>query len=171
MTETDRLDRNAKRLNTCAKWIRPKIAAIISDLTSHGFRPRIQESYRSPADQLEAYNTGHSKLRFGFHNVTVKLKGNGLVIPCACAVDLYDDDNPLTPSIKYLLMLTLSARSHGLTTGILWGLTPRQKTVVETALSERRFDTPIRTGWDSWHIEPKGTTAKAIQEKIRNGEL
>jgi hypothetical protein len=29
-------------------------------------RPRIQDARRSPADQLKAFESGHSKLRYGF---------------------------------------------------------------------------------------------------------
>lgn len=42
----------------------------ITEMENRGYRPRIQDGYRSLADQMIAFNTGHSKLKYGFHHVT-----------------------------------------------------------------------------------------------------
>ena len=74
------------------------MASVIEALEGQNIRPRIQQAWRSPAEQLEAFNSGHSKLKFGYHNATGK---NGEKE--ALAVDLLDDDAPLNPSVRYLL--------------------------------------------------------------------
>ena len=98
MTEPKRKQRNADRLLELFPTFRLRLSKVIEELEEMGIRPRIQDAYRSPADQLKAFNTGHSKLRFGFHNVT---GANGEKE--SLAVDLLDDDNPLQLSKAYLL--------------------------------------------------------------------
>jgi len=66
-----------------------KIKAVIETLEAEGLRPRIQDAWRSEADQLIAFKNGNSKLKFGFHNVT---GNNGKKE--SLAVDMLDDDHP-----------------------------------------------------------------------------
>ncbi len=139
---------NLERIHSLDKTFALKVSAVLTDLERHGYRPRIQEGYRSPADQLEAYNTGHSKLKFGFHNIT----GQG-GSPRACAVDILDDDRPLSASTRFNLMLASSAWAHELDTGTLWGLTARQRGVVLAAVAAKEFDKPVRLGWDEGHVQ------------------
>ncbi|MGD0948541.1 MAG: hypothetical protein ABSA52_14035 [Candidatus Binatia bacterium] len=70
MTEEERQRRNAERLTELYRTFRTRIASVIDSLESQGIRPRIQDAWWSPDDQLQAFNSGHSKLKFGFHNVT-----------------------------------------------------------------------------------------------------
>src|SRR5262245_51777863 len=114
MTEPNRLARNQDKLAEIYSPVRSKFAAVIADLEGHGFRPRIQEAWRSPADQLVAFNSGHSKLKFGLHNATGSSGSKE-----ALAIDIVDDDQPLQESRKFTLMTSASARSHGLDSGIL----------------------------------------------------
>jgi hypothetical protein len=63
MNEQARQTRNAQKLLELYPTFRKRLAAVIADLESRGLRPRIQDAWRSPADQLIAFNTGHSKIR------------------------------------------------------------------------------------------------------------
>jgi hypothetical protein len=161
MNEERRKARNEQRLGELHPPFARRISQVIGDLEKAGYRPRIQEAYRSPEKQLEAYSSGHSKLKYGFHNVTAD---DGT--PESLAVDLYDDDRPLNPTTAYLLQLSAAAWKRGLATGILWGLDGRQKQIVTAAIEARDWQRKVRVGWDPWHIEPSGITvaqAKAGQ--------
>src|SRR5881394_952362 len=100
MTEPQRQQRNAAKLLELFPAFRNRISQVIIDLEAMGVRPRIQDAYRSPEDQLIAFNSGHSKLKFGFHNVTGP---NGEKE--SLAVDMLDDDSPLNLSKSFLLKL------------------------------------------------------------------
>ncbi|MBI1780588.1 MAG: hypothetical protein HYR66_04385, partial [Sphingobacteriales bacterium] len=104
MTEPQRQQRNADRLLELFPTFHQRIAKVIADLEAINVRPRIQDAYRSPADQLKAFNSGHSKLKFGFHNVT---GANGQKE--SLAVDMLDDDSPLKTSTAYVLKLAWAA--------------------------------------------------------------
>jgi len=65
---------------------------VISDLEADGLGPRVQDAWRPAEDQLKAFKSGHSKLKFGIHNVTGV---NGFKE--ALAIDLLDDNAPLNP--------------------------------------------------------------------------
>jgi hypothetical protein len=158
MDEAARIKRNDDRLTECFPEFAPRIKAVLAALEAQQFRPRIQEAYRSPEDQLQAFNTGFSKVKFGFHNIT---GANGVKEALAC--DVLDDDNPLTPSTRYLLALALAARSQGLQTGILWGLPAPLAAGVEGALATGNLDSVIKVGWDPTHTEVTGLTITAAK--------
>jgi hypothetical protein len=161
MTEPDRLKRNEERLKELFPTFADRIGKIITDLEAAGVRPRIQEAYRSPEDQLKAFNGGFSKLKFGFHNVT-GASGN----PESLAVDMLDDDQPLNPSAGYLLRLATVAQKQGFETGILWGLPANLQQAVKTAITSGDFNAQVKVGWDPTHIQPTGIT---VQE-AKNGK-
>ena len=73
-------------------------------------------TYRSPAEQLEAYNTGHSQLKFGNHNVT-----DATGKPAARAIDVVVLVNGHTTwdSVYYYPLIELAER-HGLVSGGSW---------------------------------------------------
>lgn len=153
MTEPKRKQRNAERLLELFPAFRARIANIISELETEGIRPRIQDAYRSPADQLIAFNTGHSKLKFGFHNVTGSNNEKE-----SLAVDMLDDDNPLNISTRFLLKLAHASEKNGLTTGIRWGLPAKLRSAIDNALAAGDWDAPVKIGWDPTHVEPVGIT-------------
>ena len=153
MTEDQRRLRNTQRLRELFPSFRERIAAIIQDLEDQGLRPRIQDAWRSREKQLELFNQGFSKVKFGFHNVTGR---NGEKE--ALAVDLLDDDAPLNPSPRYLLMLAGAARMRGCRTGILWGVPDQMQSAIITAIDMEDFDAPVKIGWDPTHVEPLGIT-------------
>ena len=139
MREPDRQGRNQNRLQECHAVYAKKVAAVIQDMEQLGFRPRIQDAWRSPEKQREAFKSGKSKVKFGFHNTTGP-QGNKE----ALAVDMLDDDDPLKPSTRYVLSLAAVARSHGLLTGILWNLPDAARQRTDAAVREQDFDARIQ---------------------------
>jgi hypothetical protein len=163
MTETARKQRNAERLAELYPTFRNRVVAVIADLEAQGLRPRIQDAYRSPEDQLVAFNAGHSKLKFGFHNVTGK---NGQKE--SLAVDMLDDNNPTSMKSSYLLQLAAAAEKQGLITGIRWGVdTPTMVAAIDTAIATQNWKAPVKIGWDPTHIEPKGLTVAQAKAGTR----
>jgi hypothetical protein len=162
MHENQRKKWNAEKLAELYPPFGDKIGAILIELESFGFRPRIQEAWRSEADQLKAFNSGHSQLKFGFHNVT---GANGRKE--SLAIDLVDDDiinNRKTKysSAEFLLRLEAATRRQGLMTGISFGLEKFQGAMelIEAAISNGDFLAPIKHfGWDPGHIQPRDMTA------------
>jgi len=153
MTEAARLNRNNLMLLQCWPAFARKIKAVLTDLEGHGWRPRIQCAWRSPAAQLKAYRSGHSKVTFSYHNATSK---NGQ--PEALAVDILDDDHPLDPPTRYLLMLASSAQAHGLQSGIRWGLSTWRRRKIDEAIAGKQWDAKLSVGWDPCHVEVTGLT-------------
>ena len=161
MNEEQRKKRNADRLVELYPSFRNKIRAVLADLEAQGLRPRIQDAWRSPEDQLAAFNSGHSKLKFGFHNVT-GVDGTKE----ALAVDMLDDDHPAQEGSEYLLQLAAAAQKQGLVTGIGWGLPPKLRDAINDAIAHADWKAPVKIGWDPTHTEPTGITpaqAKAGQ--------
>ena len=153
MKEVARLARNKQRLTECFGVFAKALKAVITDLEKAGFRPRIQDAWRSPEDQLKAFNSGNSKLKFGFHNVT---GSNGEQE--SLAVDLLDDNSPTNPSTRYLLNLAAAAEAHGLSTGIRWGLPKKLRQGIDLAIKNKDFTSPVKVGWDPAHVEVTGLT-------------
>jgi hypothetical protein len=153
MDENARRARNAQKLTELYPIFRVRVSAVIQSLEGQGIRPRIQEAWRSPQAQLDAFSSGHSKLKFGFHNIC----GAGGT-PESLAVDLLDDDNPLSPATSYLLQVAAAARVQQLNTGIRWGLPAALAAAIDAALTAKNWTAPVKVGWDPTHIEPMGLT-------------
>lgn len=153
MTEEARKQRNADRMAELFPTFRNRLLRVIADLEAMGERPRIQDAWRSPEDQLKAFRSGHSQIKFGFHNVT---GSNGE--KQALAVDLLDDNHPLNMGTKYLLKLALASEQNGLATGIRWGLPEKLRTGINDALAQQAFDAKVKIGWDPSHVQPTGIT-------------
>lgn len=153
MTEEKRKQRNKDRLTELYPDFRKKIQAVIKALESQGLRPRIQDAWRSPADQLAAYKAGYSKLKYGFHNVTGPDGRKE-----SLAVDLLDDNQPLNPRSNYLLQVAAIAEEVGLITGIRWGLPANLRAAIDQAIANKDWGATVKIGWDPTHIEPTGLT-------------
>lgn len=151
MNEAARKQRNQQRLTECFPKFAQRVEAVIKDLEAQGFRPRIQDAHRSIADQLIAFKNGFAKVKFGFHNVT---GANGKSE--ALAVDLLDDDKPLNPSRKYIILLAEAAQAHGLHPGSFFGLPQTLRAGLSKAIQEHNFDPKIKIGFDPTHIEVTG---------------
>jgi hypothetical protein len=126
---------------------------VITELEGKGLRPRIQDAWRSPGDQLKAFNNGNSKLKFGFHNVT-----SGTGSPESLAVDMLDDDSPLASGKPYLLQLAAAAEKAGLMTGVRWGVPKALVGAIDAAIAAKDWDANVKIGWDPTHVEPTGIT-------------
>jgi hypothetical protein len=157
--EPDRIARNKSRLAELHPAFRVKVENVIALLEAQGFRPRIQDAWRSPADQMKAFKSGRSKVSWGFHNATSPAGKKE-----ALAVDMLDDDNPLASSHRYLLALAhAAAKVGGLRTGILWGVPAGLKPATEKAYLSGTFDAKVKIGWDPTHLEPTGLSVAAAR--------
>jgi hypothetical protein len=154
MTEEQRKQRNNEKLQELYPTFRKRLEALIADLESRGLRPRIQDAWRSPDDQLKAFNTGHSKLKYGFHNVTGK---NGAKE--SLAVDMLDDDFPLASRKMYLLQLEDAAKKQGLITGIRWGVPASLIPAIDQAIANKEWNKDVKIGWDPTHVQPTDITS------------
>lgn len=152
MNEAARKQRNQQRLTECFPKFASRVDAVIKDLEAQGFRPRIQDAHRTIAAQIDAFNHGFSKVRFGFHNVTgAGGKSESL------AVDLLDEDHPTdTPPRKYIILLAEAAQAHGLHPGSFFGLTQNLRAGLTKAIQDHDFDSHIKIGFDPTHIEATG---------------
>jgi hypothetical protein len=153
MNEQQRRERNDQRVSELWPAFGAKIKAVIAELESQSLRPRIQDGYRSPADQLIAFQTGHSKLKYGFHNVT----GTGGKKE-SLAVDMLDDDHPAQEKSEYLLRLAAAAESQGLVSGIRWGLPVNLSNAIDAAIANKDWKANVKVGWDPSHVQPTGIT-------------
>ncbi|MEO6023298.1 MAG: hypothetical protein ABIP64_09315 [Burkholderiales bacterium] len=151
MEESKRQERNKQRLEELYPTFRHRLKRVISELEAAGLRPRIQDAWRSPVDQLKAFKSGHSKLKYGFHNVTGP---NGE--KQSLAVDMVDDNNPLNSGRAYLLQLAAAALRQGLHTGIAWGLPKNLSDAIEHAIAAQSWTQNVKIGWDPSHVEPAG---------------
>ena len=147
MTEARRLIRNATRLGECHPWFRDRLERVLSGLESRGYRPRIQDAWRSPERQKELLDEGFTKVRWGFHNAT---KANGA--PDSLAADVLDDDFPLNPRRAFLLALAQFADEVDLDTGIAWGLPPAIAQMLNEAIADGA-SWKGKLGWDPCHVE------------------
>jgi hypothetical protein len=154
MKEADRMARNEQRLSECFPTFAKRIEAVIEEMENRGFRPRIQDAHRTIEDQLKAFNKGFSDVKFGFHNVT---GNNGK--PESLAVDLLDDDHPLSPPRKYSITLAHVAQQHQLHSGIFFRLrTGPEREALQNAIDNLDFSPRVRIGFDPTHLEPAGMT-------------
>ncbi len=160
MREIDRKERNRKRLGECHSGFSFKVSQLIHKLEQEGFRPRIQDAWRSPAEQKKKFDTGRSKLEWGFHNACKEDN-----TPEALAVDLLDDDQPLAPSKPYVLALAAHAADLDLRTGVLWGLPQDLRDATRAAIEARDFDAAVKIGWDPTHVEVTGISLDAAREE------
>lgn len=160
MTDSELTNRNIDKLAECNPWLRAKVGAILRDLQGHGYRPRIQEAWRSPADQILACLEGRSKVRWGFHNATGKAN-----LPDALAADIVLDDCPYEEPREFLLKLYSSAKAHGLETGILFGLSAVNRVRLNKAVAASNWTYSGPIGWDPWHVQPTPSTLTIAQAK------
>jgi len=163
--EIRRHDNNAARLTKLNPYMRPKIAGVLADLETHGYRPEIEaEVWRSPAEQARKVAQGYSQTLFSFHTATTR---DGR--PDSLAADIVDvryGDTPHTPT-PYWLTLAAVAESHRLTTGIYWGLSQIARKRIHAAIQGRNFNAKVATGWDTAHCEPVGITTAQARRGLR----
>jgi hypothetical protein len=161
LPDSQRQMTNDGRLAECDASFAASVRAVIHDLESCGFKPWVAESWRSREDQVQAFALGHSKVKFGFHNVVGSRRE-----PRAYAVDLIDIPGAGAPSQEYALRLSSLAHRYNLHTGILWGLSDQERRVVGKALDAPRILQRIKIGWDPCHLEPADQSLSQILKDI-----
>ncbi|MEK6299470.1 MAG: hypothetical protein AABO41_02015 [Acidobacteriota bacterium] len=164
MTEAARKERNRQRLTECFPKFAARLEAVIKAMEDQGFRQRIQDAHRTIADQRKAFDGGFSRVLFGFHNVTGKEDK-----PEALAVDLLDDDRPLSPNREYLIRLAATAQAQGLQTGIFFGLPQALRRGLSEAIASLDFNPAIKIGFDPTHVEVKGISIAEAKAGKRPG--
>jgi hypothetical protein len=171
MNETQRKKWNTDKLAELYPTFRERISAVVIELEDQGLRPRIQDAWRSEADQLKAFKSKHSQLKYGFHNVTgARGTKEGL------AIDMVDDSLVNNKKVEYtyaefLLRLTAAAQKQGLVSGIRWGLEekyPRGIEAIEKAIADEDWKAPLEHfGWDPAHIQPPDMTPEEAKKGQR----
>ena len=171
MKEADRLRRNSDMIAQLYDPMRQPVRGLLADLSSMGFRPRIQQSYRSAQEQSELAAKGLSQRNFGFHNFDIE------GVPAALAVDLVDDDDPIWPNDwqaraseerdrrrRFVLCAAIYARRYGLSTGIGWGLEEKARAFLLDCVAAGMIRTDLAVGWDPLHVEPAGITVHEVRD-------
>lgn len=162
--ELRRRANNATRLLKIYKPMRPKVAAVLSDLEGKGWRPFIDVGvYRTPAEQMKKFRQGVSKVTWSFHNATNK---DGT--PGSLAADIVDTHwgwSNKCPT-RYWLQIAASAKAHGLETGAYFGLSSPQKAAFYKAVDSKNWNAKVPLGWDASHNQPHNLNMK----KARAGE-
>jgi hypothetical protein len=154
MNDERRTKQNHEMLLKIDKSIRPAVAAVLADLEKQGQRPLIDAGvWRSPAEQLEKFNHGFSKVRWGFHCATTK---DGK--PDSLAADIVDANKMWNASHEFWLRLGASAIAHRLGWGGFFGLPKHMKDGLTAELKHKNFHTPAKLGWDTAHVETARVT-------------
>lgn len=153
MLESQRLANNEAKLAELYPAMRVRVEAVLKELEEAGYRPRIYQAWRSADQQMEAFRQGVSQVMYGFHNVTAS---NGKKE--ALAVDILDDDHPLTAPRHYMLRLAAASEKNGLITGIRWGLPDSYVKKIDDALATQNWSATFNAGWDPVHVEVTGIT-------------
>jgi hypothetical protein len=155
---------NSARILKLNPYMRPKVAAIVSDLEAHGYKPSVDPAvWRTPAQQAAKLKKGYSAVSYSYHNATTP-EGK----PDSLAADIVDirwQWDP--PGNTYWLKLASSAESHNLTTGIYWKLSDTNRKRIRAAIASKDWDAKIVRGQDAAHVEPKGITLAQARKGIR----
>lgn len=162
MTDAARLARNTSKVLELYPAFGARIVTLIAVMESAGYRPRIQQAYRSLAEQQQNLAKGVSEVVWSFHNAT-----NEDGSPAALAVDLLDDDSPLRPRMAYLMRLGIEAKALLLETGILWGLAEGPRSRLAEAITAGRLDWVGPVGWDPTHTQPSDVTLAQAKHGLR----
>lgn len=166
MDDAARHERNKEKLGELHPWMRQRVMGLLVDLEHHGWKPRIQDAWRSPEDQLKAFNSGHSKLKYGYHNITGP---NGEKESFACDI-LREDSTVLVAEREYCIALAHYAQKQELRTGITWGVPKEFQLAIDAAVKLNDTTRPIKIGWDPCHVEPNtGWTLSELATGWRPG--
>ena len=162
MTDELRHQRNAVKLLELQPVFGARIVHLLSAMEAAGYRPRIQQAYRSLEEQQQDLAKGVSEVVWSFHNAK-----NEDGSPAALAVDLLDDDYPTNPRKPYMMRLAIECRALRLETGILWGLSegPRQR--LSDAIAAGQSGWVGAVGWDGCHVQPADVSLAQAKHGMR----
>lgn len=159
MDDKQRRQLNAQRLGRINVNLRPKVAAILTDMESHGLDPLIDGAvWRSAAEQAELKRKGFSKVSYSYHNCSTKAGG-----PDALAADIVSAAVGWNAPKSFWIMLGRCALAHGMDWGGFWGLPQSKRQALHTAIDKREFNSPVSLGWDVAHIEVHGISLLAAR--------
>jgi hypothetical protein len=164
MTETERAERNLERLSECDVVAARRFARLIAALEAEpeGFRPRIQEAWRSAATHAAQLAAGTSLSHWSQHMATGP---NGE--KQALAIDLLDDDYPEPAASQhvwpasfraYLIKIAWHAATLKLRSGILWELEPADRAAMSDAVMLQHWQYQGKFGFDPTHVEVSDVT-------------
>jgi hypothetical protein len=154
-----RKSNNETRLLKLNPYMRPKVAAVVSDLERHGLKPLIDGAiFRTPAEQAALVRKGHSKVLYSYHNAN---SCDGRPRPCnpkadALAADIVDGQLFWKAGTPFWLKLASSAESHDLESGIYWGLSQAKRQTIRNTIRAKRWNDRPVLGWDTAHVEARG---------------
>lgn len=168
-SEARRQADNAARLQKIYPTLRPKVAAVLSDLEHHGHRPLIDfQVHRTPAEQAALVRKGYSHTYYSYHNVTgPKSKQFPKGRPESLAADITDCRWFWNSPQPFWLKLARSAEMHDMNTGIYWGLPTVQRQRLRLAIATQEFDYRGPLGWDTAHIEARTVTLSQAKRGLR----
>jgi hypothetical protein len=137
---------NQQQMLMCDPWFSKRLSKVISGLEERGFHPRIVQSWRNPSRQREAFMAGTTELLRSFHTIT-----NSTGQPRSFAADVVDDR---TSSSKQKVQLYKLANENKLSTGIFWGLSTRQRSLLLSEIQSGEAS-ETKLGWDPYHVQPQ----------------
>ncbi len=110
---------NLDKLKQLNPAFREKVKGVLLDLAGKGWQVVIATGWRSPAEQMDKYRHGYSKVTFSFHNCTTDAGQ-----PDSLAADIVDAryywNMPLLRRLLYVKHIISSCKAHGLQSGALW---------------------------------------------------
>jgi len=122
MIELLRQKRNRDELGKIHPAFVLEFAAVVRELETLGYRPRLQETYRDLAAQAKKFAEGKSEIKGAGPHTNVILLGPGKSRPASLATHVLDDDakNPADPGNAWIAILAVTGARYGLQTGAVW---------------------------------------------------
>lgn len=123
MIEILRKRRNVRELDLCYLDFGLRLKDMLAELETGRWRPRLQETWRSNAEQERKWAQGLSTIRGnGPHTYTIL----GGKYKASLASHVLDDTDPTgrdaNRAAEWFALLAVVARRHKLQTGLTWGL-------------------------------------------------
>jgi hypothetical protein len=173
MNREKRTSLNQERLALVDETIRPKVQAVLTLLEYRNYQPLIaSEVFRSPQKQLELFQRGVTKVRWGFHCATTRDGQAG-----SLAADIIDADKGWNMNNEFWLRLGKAAFDEGLHWGGFFGLTRNLERLLVVAFNfgdpveyfrqQRLPLEKVKKGWDPAHLEVKGLSIAEARAGVR----
>ena len=145
MKDNLRLINNDRKLQELDEQTRAIVKLVLFDLACKGYKPRINEAYRSPEDQERKFKQGLSKIKSGGKHQQRR------------AADIIDDRYGWGYECpqEFWLYLASSALARGLKPGLFFGLGVIEKLKLKRAIQSHDFEKAktLKWGWDCAHVE------------------
>lgn len=177
MTNEELYRINVDRLKLICPTIRARVEQCLTSMFNYGERPLISKDvWRSPELQLQKFNQGVSRRKWGYHCATLPDGSPGsLAADIISAEHAWFDGKEIAKEAaisdideKFWFRLGWSARRAGLDWGGLWFDDPAQVDKMMQALNTGIWvglETKRDFGWDVAHVEVHGV----YPEQARDG--